>query len=460
MATPPGLPLPTAVQTALWMRWPNEFMNACSKRCGDTFRVDFAANPPIAVTSNPEYVRLVFTGNDDDLRFGEVNDYLAPLLGETSIFLCDGARHKRQRRLLLPPFHGERMRVYAQAMCDVTLARISTWRDGEPFALRDTCQDIALDLILRTIFGVEDPDEMRELGEALLRMMEVVESPVGSLGLIPALRFDFPGSPWRRFLRLRAAVDVQVYRAIARRRSQHGQGRTDMLSMMIASKDENGVAMTDAELRDELITMMVAGHETTATGVCWAFERMFATPRVYEQVQREVRSVCGGEPPSPDQLNRLEYLDAAIKEALRMRPVLALVARKLHAPLVFGKYEVPAGWIVAPSMYLTHHNPDAYPEPMEFRPERFLGVRPDPYAWFPFGGGSRRCLGLPFALYEMKVVIATILSRKQLSLAQRAPVRVQRRVITLVPSEGLRVTCASRPATYSVPASASASLSE
>jgi cytochrome P450 len=169
MATPPGLPLPTAVQTALWMRWPNEFMNACSKRYGDTFRADFVGNPPFAVTSNPEYVRRVFTGDADDLTVAEVNEYLAPLFGETSIFLCDGARHKRQRRLLLPPFHGERMRVYAGTMCDVTLARISTWRDGEPFALRNTCQDIALELILRAVFGVDDPDEMRELGGAMLR---------------------------------------------------------------------------------------------------------------------------------------------------------------------------------------------------------------------------------------------------------------------------------------------------
>jgi len=460
MATPPRIPLPTAVQTAWWMRKPNEFMTACAKRCGDTFRVDFAANPPIAVTSNPEYIRLVFTSNDDDVRFGEVNDYLAPLLGERSIFLSDGARHKRQRRLLLPPFHGERMRLYAQTMCDVTLARLAKWRDGEPFRLREETQDIALDLILRTIFGVDDSDEMGEMSEALLRMMDVIESPLGSLGLIPALRFDFPGSPWRKYLRVREAAHALVNRGIARRRSQLGQARTDMLSLLLEAKDETGVAMTDDELRDELITMMVAGHTTTATGICWAFERMFATPRVYERLQREVREVCGNDPPAPDQLGRLEYLDAVIKEALRVRPILALIARKLHAPLQFGQYEIPAGWIVAPSMYLTHHNPDVYPEPHEFRPERFLGVKPDPYAWFPFGGGSRRCLGLPFALYEMKIVIATILSRKHLTLAQKPPIGVERRVITLAPVDGLRVKCEPRAQVHAVAASVSAAPAE
>lgn len=450
MTTPPRMPLPKAVQTAWWMRRPNEFMAACAERFGDTFRVDFAGNPPIAVTSNPEYVREVFTSNGDDVRFGEVNDYLAPLFGEHSIFLSDGDRHKRQRRMLLPPFHGERMRLYAETMGEVTLSHVASWRDGEPFRLMDETHDIALDLILRTIFGVEDADEMREMSAALLEMMRAIESPLGSLGLIPALRLDFPGSPWRKYLRLRAAAHALVQRAITRRRAQAGEDRTDMLSMMLEARDENGVAMTDDELRDELITMMVAGHKTTATAICWAFERLFATPRAYERLQREVRGVCGNDPPKPDQLNRLEYLDGVIKESLRIRPLLAMIARKLHAPMQFGQYEVPAGWIVAPSLYLTHHNVDVYPEPHEFKPERFIDVRPDPYAWFPFGGGSRRCLGMPFALYEMKIVIATILSRKVLALAQRTPVSVERSVITLAPAGGLRVTCQPQTAVHAV----------
>jgi cytochrome P450 len=314
----------------------------------------------------------------------------------------------------------------------------------------DETHDLALHAILRTIFGVDDADEMREMSTALLAMMRAIESPIGSLGLIPALRFDFPASPWRNYLRMRAAAHAAVQRGISRRRAQAGQARTDILSMLLGARDEHGVSMTDEELRDELISMVVAGHKTTATAICWAFERMFATPRAYERVQQEVREVCGNDPPKPDQLNRLEYLDAVIKESLRVRPTLAMIARKLHAPMQLGEYEVPAGWIVAPSLYLTHHNASVYPEPHEFKPERFLGARPDPYAWFPFGGGSRRCIGMALALYEMKVVIATILARKVLTLAQPAPVGVERSVITLAPAGGLRVTSEPRAAAPTV----------
>jgi cytochrome P450 len=449
------------VQTLLWMQRPVELMHRSMARYGDTFRMDIAGTPPVLLTGNPEYVRAIFTGDDEDMRGGEVNGYLAPLLGDTSIFLLDGAKHLRQRRLMLPPFHGERMRVYASAMRDITLARIANWRDAEPIVLRHETQAITFELILSTVFGVDGNDELRALQAPLLRMLAVAESTAGTFSLIPALRFNFPGSPWRRFLHNRADADREILSGIERRRRQAGQGRSDVLSLMLEARDEQGEGMTDAELRDELMTLLIAGHESTATAICWTFECLLANSAATERVTRELREVCGSEPPAPEHLNRLDYLDAVIKESLRLRPVLPISARKLRAPMQLGPHEVPAGWIAAPSMFMAHYNPSAYAEPTAFRPERFFGMKPDPYAWFPFGGGSRRCLGLPFALYEMKVVIATILSRKRLELAQRRPVRPMRRVITVAPEHGLRVTCHPlSPPAYAVPAGATASPAE
>jgi cytochrome P450 len=442
MQTPPGSPLPTAIQTALWVLRPAEFMRACAARYGEVYRVNLVGLPPIALGSEPEFAKRVFTADDDAMRGGEVNGGLAPLLGDGSLILNDGARHRRHRRLMMPAFQGERMRIYADVMRDLALARIARWRDGEPLSLREETRHITLEVILRTVFGASDLTGLSTLRARLDGMIALSQSTAGTLAMIPALRIDAPFSPWRNFVRRRAEADAAIFREIEARRKTGTAGRTDVLSLLIEARDEAGEALSDQELRDELVTLLVTGHETTSTAICWAFERMLAFPDTYARAEREVDDVTGGADVSPEHLGQLTYLDAVIKEAMRMRPIVPITARVLHVPFTFGRYEIPAGWIVAPSVFDTHYNPRLYPEPEAFRPERFVEprTRPDPYAWFPFGGGSRRCLGAAFALYEMKIVMATILGRKRLELAQKSPVRIVRHTVTFTPERGLRVT--------------------
>lgn len=412
-------------------------MRYCRARYGSTFALRIAGLGTVVLLSDPDSIKKVFTGSAEHLRAGEVNAVLEPIVGTNSVLLLDGARHLRHRRLLLPPFHGERMKLYAEQMREVTERSLARWPRDEPFPLRPYTQDITLEIILRTVFGVDQEHEVSELRGRLERLLTIADSPLAVIGLIPALRRDLPLSPWGRFLRDRARADEEIYAVIERRRRAGIEGRDDILSMLLDAVDEDGAHLDDAELRDELMTLLVAGHETTATALCWAFERILATPRVLARLLGEVGEA--GEDFSPERLARMPYLDATIHEALRLRPVIPLVGRRLHAPLGLAHFEIPEGWVVSPSIYLTHMNPTLYERPEEFRPERFLDKRIDPYAWLPFGGGVRRCLGMAFALFEMKVVMATILSRQRLSLAQRAPVATVRRAITFSPRGGTRV---------------------
>ncbi|HEX2677215.1 MAG TPA: cytochrome P450 [Polyangiales bacterium] len=439
MTLPPEPPLPAAAQTWLWIRKPIPFMRWCRKRYGDTFTVHLNVTGKMVVTCNPEHVKEIFTGDPEEMHAGEVNDILEPIVGPHSVLLLDGARHMRQRRLMLPPFHGERMKLYAQVMQEVTEQRIASWPSDGPFSLRDETQRITLDVILKTVFGLDEAADLDEMRVRLERLTSLASNPFGPLVLLPVFRHDFPFSPWMRFLADRAHADQQIRHEIEARRRLGTQGRSDVLSLLIDATDEQGQHLSNDELRDELVTLLLAGHETTATAIAWAFERSLATPGVYERLQREVHSVLGGERLAAVHLSKLDYLDATIKETLRMRPVVPMVGRRLQVPKTVAGYDLPAGTVLAPNIYLTHHNPDVYDDAETFRPERFMGARTDPYAWFPFGGGIRRCLGMAFALYEMKIVMATILSRARFELAQPVPARIVRRVITLVPEHGTRV---------------------
>ena len=294
-----------------------------------------------------------------------------------------------------------------------------------------------------TIFGAEEADELRELHDALAGLLDGLSIGLSSLFLAPPLRFDFFGlSPWARFKHDRARTDELIYRKIALRRAEilRGESRSDVLSMLIQARDEDGQPLTDTELRDELMTLLVAGHETTATTLCWAFDLVLAKPRVLERLLSELDTVTVEDgAPSPAELAKLPYLDAVMKETLRMRPVIPAVGRVLKAPMDLGGQRVPAGTLVVPSTYLVHHREDIYPEPHAFRPERFLEKKVDPYTFFPFGGGVRRCLGMAFAMYEMKIVLGTILSRLSLAKVQAEPTAVRVRTFTLAPDRGVLV---------------------
>lgn len=411
----------------------------CRQRYGPLFTLRLGEIGTVVLVSEPEHIRRIFTGDPDQMHAGEANVVLRPLVGDHSVLLLDGAEHLRHRRLMLPPFHGERMRVYAATIQAVTERTLARWPEGEAFRLHPHAQSITLDVIMRTVFGLNSGPELDDLASTLRRLLSRTESRFSQLAMLPALQHDWgPWSPYGRFVRDRARADDLIYHVIARRRRAREQG-DDVFALLLTAVDDEGRRLGDVELRDELMTLLVAGHETTATALCWLVERVLAHPGVYARIGSELDEVLAGSRLAPEHVARLGYLDAAIREALRIRPVIPMVGRRLKSRLTLGDYDLPAGIVVAPSIYLTHRDPELYPDPEAFRPERFLAARVDPYAWLPFGGGIRRCLGMSFALYELKVVAATLFSAMSLELAQPTPVRVVRRSITFAPELGTRI---------------------
>jgi cytochrome P450 len=434
---PPGSSLPAVLQAASLGMRTVAFLEGCRRRFGDTFTVRIPGAPPIVSFSHPEAVKQIFTGGADALRAGESNAQLGPLLGWHSLLLLDGGRHLAERRLMMPPFQGERMHAYAEVMLEVTDQAIDGWPHGRAFAFQSQMQAITLDVILRTVFGLDDGGDYHHLRERLQTLVGVAANP---LWLIPWLRFDLgPLLPWTKLVRTRQEVERILFDEFGRRRAMDRGGRTDVLSTLLDARYEDGRGMTDAELRDEMITLLLAGHETTATALAWATYHVLRTPRVLARIRAELDAVVGSGELRAEHLPRLEYLDAVIKEALRINPVLDDVGRLVKQPMEIGGWRVPAGVIAAPQIYLVHHRADLWPDPYVFDPERFVGRRMNPYEFLPFGGGARRCIGMGFALYEMKIVLARVFTRTQLRLVSRKEVRAVRRAITLAPARGLRV---------------------
>jgi len=436
---PPGPRLPAYVQTAMLVLWPEASMRLWQRRYGHVFALrPLFEEERLVMVADPSGIKDVFTGPHDLLRAGEANVILQPVLGDRSVLLLDGAEHLRRRRLLLPPFHGERMRAYEAIVLDAANRAIDGWPVGRPFALLPEMRAITLDVIVRAVFGVEGPEDAAELKARLRRVLGM--SP-GRLRLVViAVTAGLLGQrASTRSLRERVeAVDELLYEIIARRRADPRLAeRADICSMLLLATDDAGRGMSDREVRDELVTLLVAGHETTATALAWAFERLLRTPGVRAELER---SLAQGDD---------SYLDAAVKETLRVRPVIPNVARVLHADREVGGFTVTSGSTVAPSIVLTHHRADLYPRPHEFRPERFLGPSPpDTYTWLPFGGGPRRCIGAAFAQFEMRTVIRTVLTRTRLEATSRRSEPVKRTGVTLVPGRGARAIqrAAPRPA--------------
>jgi cytochrome P450 len=422
-ALPPGPPWPSLVQTLAWTTRPKPFLRRARDRFGDMFTVTLRSGENFVMVSDPDVVKEVFTGDPEVFRAGEGNRVLLPVLGKHSVLLLDGKQHLRQRRLLLPPFHGERMQRYRQIIEEATEREIAGWTPGEPVQIARRMQEVTLEVILRAVFGVTRADEVEHLRRVLLEMLEWTTAPPRFLMLafLPPARIADYG-PFRRVME---PVDEALRAEIRRRRTVEDLAeREDILSLLLQARDEDGQGLTDDELRDELMTLLVAGHETTATALGWAFERLLRHPAALAHATEDARGGDG------------TYLDAVAKETLRLKPVLPLVARRLAEPVTLGGVDLPAGADVAPCIYLVHHREDVYPEPDAFRPERFLGVKPGTYTWLPFGGGVRRCIGASFALFEMQVVLGTVLRSIELRATDPAPERTARRTITLVPGRG------------------------
>lgn len=423
---PPGPPMPRALQTAIWSRRAQWMLSECHKRYGDTFRLEIAYEGTWIFLSDPEEVRRVFTGDPKLLHAGEANRILLPVLGAHSVLLLDESAHVEQRKLMLPSFHGERMKRYAGLMSEVAAAEIEGWPRGRPYRLRPRMQAVTLEIILRAVFGVTEAERLEPLRSELRRLLDMVTDPkrvLFMLALGPERIRRFP--PFRRDV---ARVDRLIYEEIASRRSASDlDEREDILSLLLGARHEDGSPMSDRELRDELVTLLVAGHETTANALAWAAERLARHPDKLERLTAEVHDGSDA------------YLKAVVCETLRLRPVISLVNRTLKAPMEFGGYELPAGVKVAPCIYLVHRRPDIYPEPERFLPERFLERPPGTYTWIPFGGGVRRCLGGAFAQFEMEVVLRELVSRATIRPARPKPERVYRRAITETPRHDAEV---------------------
>ena len=437
MSLPPGPRAPAIVQLLEFTYRPTAWLEACARRYGDPFTARFPGLGTFVLCSAPALVKQIFTGDDDALLAGKANAIVEPIVGRHSVLLQDGPPHLRQRRLLSPPMRGERMHAYGGLIARITADELARMPRGRPFAIHAHLQAITLDVILRAVFGL---DEQAARGELRARLVELLQPPPALMTFVPVRYLDFPGSPYRTFLARREQVDREL-RRILRARMAAGPGDgTDVLSLLLAARDERGAPMTEDELRDQLMTMLIAGHETTATALSWAFALILDHPAIEARLRAELDGVRAPDGAlDPAAVAGLDYLDAVVKETLRLRPVIPDVVRELQRPMRFAGFELPAGVMLTPTIYLTHRRPELYPEPTRFRPERWLGAKVDPYAWFPFGGGIRRCLGMAFALYEMKQVLARVLVDARPRLARPGPVRTIRRTVSLAPAGGTRV---------------------
>jgi cytochrome P450 len=408
-------------------------MDRCARRLGEAFTITFApSGMKLVVVSDPEAVKTVFTAPPEVAPSGAGNSPIAPVMGQSSVIVLTGPEHMRQRKLLLPPFHGERMKEYEDVIVDATRRDMAEWPIGTPMRLQERTRKITLEVILRAVFGVE-AERMEALRAAIDGLME----PINAVAVVrAALRRPSMERPEGAFGQALDRLDEVIYEELQRRRGQQDLAeRKDILSLLMQARDENGQEMSDKELRDELVTLLLAGHETTATSVAWAIERLVRHPQKLRRLVAEIdaEGQSGGD----------EYMTAVVQETLRVRPVVPIVVRVLQEELEVGGYALPAGTRVTPSIYLTNRNARIYERPTEFLPERFLDGAPETFSWIPFGGGIRRCIGASFALLEMKLILRTALRELQPTLpASRLWRRgewTKRRAITLVPAAGTRV---------------------
>jgi cytochrome P450 len=446
---PPGPRLPRFVQTLGFIVGAARYLGWARRRYGDVVTMSTLFDPRFVMVFEPELVKQVFKGPPEQLRAGEANALLGPILGERSVLLLDGSEHLRHRRLMLPAFHGQRMKAYDTIMRDATDREIDSWPQGEPFELLPSMQSLTLDVIMRAVFGVAEGQRYDDLRRALREMLAPISRPVGLMFLTLSLSRFRGNDTVRRFEVQRERVDELIFDEIARRREAPDlEEREDVFSTLLLARDEDGEPMTDQEVRDELVTLLVAGHETTATALAWTFDLLLHNPQVLTKLRASLEA---GED---------EYLDAVTKESLRIRPVIPGIGRKVRGePFELGAYTIPPGVEINPSIAMIHARGDSYPHPREFRPERFLAdAPPDTYTWVPFGGGVRRCIGASFALFEMRVVTQRVLERAALVAVEAEPDEIERRGITLVPSRGVpvRQTRAPVPAAQPVAEASSA----
>ena len=422
---PPGPRLPRSVQAALMLRrWPR-FVAACGRRYGSVFTLRIASMGTLVYLADPADIKAVFAGDPSVFHAGEANSMLGGLLGDSSVLVIDDDEHRDRRRLMMAPFHRDAVARQAAVMAEIAAANVAGWPVGEEFAAAPKISETTLEVILRTVVGASDPARLAALRDVMPRLLTV--GPWESLALAkPDLQRR---RPWRGLRRRIEEADRLLYAEITERRADpHLAERVDVLAMLV-----RGSAMTDPVLRDQLMTLLVAGHDTTATGLSWALERLTRNPAAMAKAVRAADASAAGDPAGD------EYLDAVAKETLRIRPVVFDVGRLLTQPVEVAGYRLPAGVMVVPAIGLVHSNAEVYPDPDRFDPDRMLGATLSPTTWLPFGGGNRRCLGATFAMVEMRVVLGEILRRVELSTTDAADERQKVKHVTLVPHRGARV---------------------
>jgi cytochrome P450 len=437
---PPGPSSPAWWQLVRFAGDPLGLFDECHSRYGDAFTLDVAGNGRFVMLSDPEVVREVFRGDPEVLHSGEANSLFTATIGRHSVLVLDEAPHARQRRVLVPPLKGERMRAFFDAMRLETLEAVRAWPRDTPFAALPTMRRVTLRVILRTALGLAPDPEL----DRFERKMETFLShgrqryALVLMTIVPIQRFT--GSRWVPLFRQLSDLDDDLFAFItARRRGDRPPSGENVLDDLLSAKHEDGSPLDDQEVRDALITILIAGHDTTALALAWSLVDIVPRPEVVDRLTDEMKRVTGGGPPEAEHLPALEYLDGAIRESLRRNPVAPFVVRKTVRPFVAGGREYPAGVVLCPCSYLVHRREDLYPEPDRFRPERFLERKYGPHEWFPFGGSNRVCLGMPFALYEMKVLLATLFSQIRLIRPAGARSQARRYGLVLGPDDGARV---------------------
>jgi cytochrome P450 len=457
MSLPAGPNTPPIVQLIQWIFNPLDYLETNAQRYGDMFHARLGSRFHPVFVNHPQGVRDILTVDAKQFDAGRTNGILQSLVGEHSILLLDGDRHQRQRKLLMPPFHGERMRAYGRLICQLTQQVADTWQIDRPFAVRPAMQEITMRVILQAVFGLNEGSRYRKLQQLLGQLLDMTGSPLKSSFLFfPALQKDLGAwSPWGRIVRQHQQVDDLIYAEIRERRENSDRDREDILTLLLSARDEQGEGMSDVELHDELMTLLVAGHETTATALSWALYWIHSIPSVREQLLAELDDL--GTDADPGAIAKLPYLDAVCQETLRIYPVAMITFPRIAtSPVRVMDRQFDPETLFAPCIYLLHHREDIYPNPKQFRPERFLERQYSPYEFLPFGGGNRRCIGMALAQYEMKLAIATIVSQLRLELATSQPVKPMRRGITLAPSANLKLVARDRrQAPLSQPATAS-----
>ncbi len=440
MTLPTGPKTPWMLRAFKLIFHPLEYLEDNARQYGDIFKTGGDKYPPFVYISNPQAIKEIFSADPELFESGRGNAILRYFLGDNSLVLLDGAKHQRQRRLLMPPFYSDRIRDYSQLICDITKEVTNQWQVGKPFTVRLFMQEITLRVILQAVFGLDDGERFQQLRHLLSKLMDMFNSPISStLLFFPSLRQDWGEmSPWGRFLRLRDRVKQLIYDEIRQRRELADFSRNDILTLLLSARDEAGESMTDDELHDELMTLLVAGHETTASALTWALYWIHYLPDIKEKLLHELESI--GDNPSPTDIAQLPYLTAICQETMRIYPVApSTFVRVLKAPMELMGYQFKTGTSLLPSIYLVHHREDLYPEAKSFKPERFLQRQYSAYEYLPFGGGNRRCIGAGLAMLEMKLALATIMSNFQLALTHNRPVKPMRRGLTIAPPANLQM---------------------